>query len=129
MFTELIKIKEEHHNISEELKDLKRQIEFYILDNNLLRCKNCELNNEHNSLVLKIESEERMLQLHENEINKKREILENIKNNKDYAILKNKIEEQINDFLNHRKEFFKLVAMTILNIIKPIQKKVFSLAI
>jgi hypothetical protein len=80
-------------------------------------------------LVLKIESEERMLQLHENEINKKREILENIKNNKDYAILKNKIEEQINDFLNHRKEFFKLVAMTILNIIKPIQKKVFSLAI
>ena len=129
MFTELIKIKEEHQNISEELKDLKRQIEFYILDNNLLRCKNCELNNEHNSLVLKIESEERMLQLHENEINKKREILENIKNNKDYAILKNKIEEQINDFLNHRKEFFKLVAMTILNIIKPIQKKVFSLAI
>ena len=74
MFTELIKIKEEHQNISEELKDLKRQIEFYILDNNLLRCKNCELNNEHNSLVLKIESEERMLQLHENEINKKREI-------------------------------------------------------
>ena len=123
MFTELIKIKEEHQNISEELKDLKRQIEFYILDNNLLRCKNCKLNNEHNSLVLKIESEERMLQLHENEINKKREILENIKNNKDYAILKNKIEEQINDFLNHRKEFFKLVAMTILNIIKPIQKR------
>jgi hypothetical protein len=36
MFTELIKIKEEHQNISEELKDLKRQIEFYILDNNLL---------------------------------------------------------------------------------------------
>jgi uncharacterized beta-barrel protein YwiB (DUF1934 family) len=98
MFTELIKIKEEHHNISEEVKDLKRQREFYISDNKLLRCKNCELNNEHNSLVLKIESEERMLQLHENEINKKREFLENIKNNKDYAILRNKLKNKSTTF-------------------------------
>jgi hypothetical protein len=34
-------------------------------------------------------------------------MLENIKNSKDYAILKNKIEEQLNDFLNQKKEFFK----------------------
>ena len=88
-----------------------------------MKCKNCELNNEHNSLVLKIESEERMLQLLENNINKKREMLENIKNSKDYTILKNKIEEQLNDFLNQKKEFFKLAAMTILDIIKRDPKK------
>ena len=112
------KIKEEHHNISEELKDLKKQSEFYFSDNKLLSRKNHELNNEHNSLVLKIESEKRMLQLLRSNINKNREMLENIKNSEDYAILKNKIEEQLKDFLNQKKGLFKLAARKILNIIK-----------
>ena len=112
------KIKEEHHNISEELKDLKKQSEFYFSDNKLLSRKNHELNNAHNSLVLKIESEKRMLQLLRNDINKNREMLENIKNSEDYAILKNKIEEQLKDFLNQKKGLFKLAARKILNIIK-----------
>lgn len=117
------KIKEEHHNISEELKDLKKQSEFYVSDNKLLSRKNCELNNEHNSLVLKIESEERMLQLLRNDINKNREMLENIKNSEDYAILENKIKEQLNDFLNQKKDLFKLAAGIILGIIKRDPKK------
>ena len=86
-------------------------------------CKNCELNNEHNSLVSKIKSQNRILQLTDNELNKKRELLDSIKNSEEYVTLKNKIEEQINDFLNHKKEFFKLVATTILNIIKQDPKK------
>ena len=117
------KIKEEHHNISEELKDLKKQSEFYFSDNKLLSRKNHELNNAHNSLVLKIESEKRMLQLLRNDINKNREMLENIKNSEDYAILKNKIKEQLNDFLNQKKDLFKLAAGTILGIIKRDPKK------
>lgn len=115
---ELIKIKEEYHNISEELKDLKRQREFYISDNKILKCKNCELNNEYISLVSNNESANRMLQLKNNELNKKRALLDNINNSKDYTILKNKVEEQINDFLNHKKEIFKLAATTILDLIK-----------
>jgi transcriptional regulator len=115
---ELIKIKEEHLNISEELKDLKKQREFYISDNKILKCKNCELNNEYTSLVSKNESANRMLQLKNNELNKERALLDNINNSKDYTILKNKVEEQINDFLNHKKEIFKLAAITILDLIK-----------
>jgi transcriptional regulator len=115
---ELIKIKEEHLNISEELKDLKKQREFYISDNKILKCKNCELNNEYTSLVSKNESANRMLQLKKNELNKKRALLDNINNSKDYTILKNKVEEQINDFLNNKKEIFKLAATTILDLIK-----------
>jgi transcriptional regulator len=115
---ELIKIKEEYHNIAEELKDLKRQREFYISDNKILKCKNCELNNEYISLVSNNESANRMLQLKNNELNKKRVLLDNINNSKDYTILKNKVEEQINDFLNHKKEIFKLAATTILDLIK-----------
>lgn len=57
-------------------------------------------------LVLEIESANRMLQLIENELNKKREILDTIKNSEDYAILKNKIEQKVNDFLNQKKDFF-----------------------
>ena len=104
------KIKEEYHDISDQLPDLQRQRDFYISDNKILICKNCELNNEHNSLVSKIKSQNRTLQLTDNELNKKRELLDTIKNSEDYTNLKNKIEQQINDFLNHKKEFFKLVA-------------------
>jgi hypothetical protein len=50
-------IKEEYQDISDQLKELKRQRDFYLSDNKLLMLKNCELNNEHNSLVSKIESE------------------------------------------------------------------------
>ena len=117
------KIKQEYHDISDKLPDLQRQRDFYISDNKLLICKNCELNNEYNSLVSKIESENRILQLIENELNKKRELLDTIKNSEDYANLKNKIEGQINDFLNHKKDFFKLAVMTILNIIKQDPEK------
>ena len=117
------KIKEEYHDISDQLPDLQRQRDFYISDNKILICKNCELNNEHNSLVSKIKSQNRILLLTVNELNIKRELLDTIKNSEDYVILKNKIEEQINDFLNHKKEFFELVAMTILNIIKQDPKK------
>jgi hypothetical protein len=49
--------------------------------------------------------------------------LDSIKNSEDYVILKHQIEQQINDFLNRKKEFFKLVATTILNIIRQDPKK------
>lgn len=116
-------IKEEYQDISDQLKELQRQRDFYISDNKLLMLKNCELNNEYNSLVSKIESEKKILELTENELNKKREILDTIKNSEDYAILKNKIEQQVNDFLNQKKDFFKLTIMTILDIIKKDPKK------
>jgi hypothetical protein len=85
--------------------------------------KNCELNNEYNSLLLKIESKSKLLELTENELNKKRELLESIKNSEDYTTLKNKVEEQLNEFLNQKKELFKLAAMTILNIMKQDTEK------
>jgi hypothetical protein len=59
----------------------------------------------------------------ENELNKKRDLLDTIKNSEDYATLIKQIGEQINDFLNQKKEFFKLAVMTILNIIKQDPKK------
>ena len=98
-------IKEEYQDISDQLKELQRKRDFYISDNKLLMLKNCELNNEYNSLVSKIESEKKILELTENELNKK-EILDTIKNSEDYAILKNKIEQQVNDFINQKKGFF-----------------------
>ena len=113
-----LKIKEEYNVITDQLPELRRQRDFYIPDNKILMSKNWELNNEYNSLVSKIESVKKMLQLTENELNKKRDLLGSIENSEDYTKLKNKIEEQINDFLNQKKEFFKLVATTILNIIK-----------
>lgn len=118
MSNDFPKIKEEYHDIFDQLPDLRKQRDFYLSDNKSLINKNCELNNECNSLLSKIESENRILQLTENELNKKREILDTIKNSEDYTNIKNKMEEQINDLLNQRKEFFKLVVTTILDIIK-----------
>jgi len=117
------KIKEEYHTISDQLPDLQRQRDFYISDNKFLIYKNCELTNEHDSLVLKIKSQNRTLQLTENELNKKIELLDSIKNSEEYANLKNQIEQQLNDFLNRKKEFFKLAVTTILDIIKEDPEK------
>jgi transcriptional regulator len=117
------KIKEEYHNISNELTQLKKERDFYLSDNKLLISKNCELNDEYNSLLSNIESANRMLELTENEINKKRELLDTITNSKEYFTLKNRIEEQVDDFLNQKKDFFKLAVMTILNIMKQDPEK------
>ena len=111
-------IKEEYHDISNRLNDLRKQRDFYLLDIKLLISKNCELNNEYNFLLPKVESKCRILELTDNELNKKRELLDTIKNSKEYAILKNTIEEQIDDILNQKKDFFKLAVTTILDIIK-----------
>jgi DNA-binding CsgD family transcriptional regulator len=120
---DLSHIKEEYQEISDQLPELQKERYFYISDNKLLISKNCELNNECNSLLSKIESKNKMLELIENELNKKRELVETINNSEEYVILKNRIEEQVNDFLNQKKEFFNLVVMTILKIMKEDPEK------
>ncbi len=117
------KIKEEYQDISDQLPDLRKERDFYISDNKLLISKNCELNNEYNSLLSKIESKNKMLQLTDDELNKKRELLNIINNSEEYVTLKKRVEEQINDFLNQKKEFFKLAVMSILKIMKQDPEK------
>lgn len=87
------KIKDEHDAISNELKELKRQRDDFIADNKSLMYKNFELNKEYNLLVPKIESSKKELQLTKNELNKKRELLDNITNSEDYTILEKKSKE------------------------------------
>lgn len=123
MSNELPIIKEEYHDISDQLPDLQKQRDFYLSDNKLLVCKNFELNNEYNSLLSKIESRNKILQITDNELNKKRELLDTITKSEDYATLKNKIEEQVNDVLNQKKDFFKLAVMTILKVMKQDPEK------
>ena len=60
MSNDLPIIKEEYHDISDQLNDLRKQRDFYLLDNKLLISKNCELNNEYNFLLSKIESKSRI---------------------------------------------------------------------
>ena len=40
-------IKEKCHDITEQFNDFQRQRNFYLSDNKILKCKNCELNNEY----------------------------------------------------------------------------------
>jgi hypothetical protein len=118
MSNDLPNIREEYQEISDQLPDLQKEREFYISDNKLLISKNCELNNECNSLLSKMELQNRILEVIETELNKKRELLDTINNSEEYVTLKNIIEKQINDFLDHKKELLKLTAMTILKIMK-----------
>ena len=118
MSNDLPKIKEEYQDISDKLPSLQNEKYSYLIDNKSLRGKNCELNNECNSLLLKIKSKSKLLELTTNQLIKKRELLNTISNSEDYAILKNQVEEQVNILLNRKKEYLKLTAMTILKIIK-----------
>ncbi|MGZ5486392.1 MAG: hypothetical protein ACXWFB_10860, partial [Nitrososphaeraceae archaeon] len=107
MINDLPKIKEEYHDISDQLSDLQKQRDFYLSDNKLLINKNFEMNTECNLILSKIDSANKILQLTDNELNKKREILDSINNSsEDSVTLKNIIEEYVNDFLNEKKEFF-----------------------
>jgi hypothetical protein len=118
MSIDLPKIKKEYQEISDKLPGLQNEKDSYIIDNKFLRGKNCELNDECNSLLLKTKSQSKLLELTKNELIKKRELLNTITKSEDYAILKNKVEEHVNIFLNRKKELLKLAAMTILKIIK-----------
>ena len=64
-----------------------------------------------------------MLLLTENELNKIKDLSESIKNSEDYTNLKNKVEEQVNDFLNRKKDIFNLAVMAVLDLMKKIRKR------
>jgi hypothetical protein len=64
-----------------------------------------------------------MLLLTENELNKIKDLSESIKNSEDYTNLKIKVEEQVNDFLNRKKDIFNLAVMAVLDLMKKIQKR------
>ena len=84
MSNELPKIKEEYHDISNELTQLQKERDFYILDNKLLISKNSELNSECNSLLSKIESKYKILQTTDNELSKKRQLLDTLNNSEEF---------------------------------------------
>ena len=46
-------IKEEYHDISDQLTELREQRDFYLPDNKILICKNCELNNDVQFIIIK----------------------------------------------------------------------------
>ena len=71
MNNDLPNIKEEYEDISNELSEFQKERDFYLSDNKFLISKNCELNDECNSLLSKIESQNKILELIENEIIKK----------------------------------------------------------
>jgi hypothetical protein len=64
-----------------------------------------------------------MLLLTENELNKIKDLSESIKNSEDYTNLIIKVEEQVNDFLNRKKDIFNLAVMTVLDLMKKIRKR------
>ena len=84
MGNELPKIKEEYHDISNEIIQLQKERDFYILDNKLLISKNSELNSEFNSLLSMIESKYNILQTTDIELSKKRQLLDTLNNSKEF---------------------------------------------
>jgi len=84
MSNELPKIKEEYQDISNEIIQLQKEREFYILDNKLLISKNSELNSEFNSLLSKIESKYKILQTTDIELSKKRQLLNTLNNSEEF---------------------------------------------
>jgi hypothetical protein len=74
MSNDLPKIKEEYQEISYKLPGLQNEKYSYLIDNKFLRGKNCELNNECNSLLSKNKLQSKVLELTKNELIKKREL-------------------------------------------------------
>lgn len=118
MINDLPKIEEEYNNISNELKDLLRQRDFYLSDNKFLRNINSQLNNEHNILLSKTESEKKSLLFIETMITEETQLLDSINHSEEFNTLKNEIQDHLSEFLNRKKDLFRLTVRTILDIIK-----------
>jgi hypothetical protein len=118
MINDLPKIEEEYNNISNELKDLRRQRDFYLSDNKFLKSINSEMNNEYNTLLSKKESMRKSLVWIETELTEKTQLVDSIKNSEEFNTVKNKIQDHVSEFLNRKKDLFRLTVRIILDIIK-----------
>lgn len=118
MKTALPKIREEFNNISDQLINLKIQRDGREAYNKYLQTKNYEFKEEYKSHLGTIDSKKDELHSIDNELDDKKQLLENMNKSDEYNNLKSNIEKEIDKYLSQKKNFIKLAFETILKFMK-----------
>ena len=115
--------RKECKEISTEIANLKRERDTYISNKNFWKKQISNLSIDFDQLVVQIEYKRQEIKSLDKQIERKKELLDDLKDREYFENVKQKIRDETNNILNDKKDFLKLAIMTILQTIKKDQEK------
>ena len=115
--------RKEYKKISTEIANFKRERDTYISNKNFWKKQISNLSIDFDQLVVQIEYKRQEIKSLDKQIERKKELLDDLKDREYFENVKQKIRDETNNILNDKKDFLKLAIMTILQTIKKDQEK------
>jgi hypothetical protein len=121
----IARMHKEYNEISTEIANLKRKRDTYISNENFWKKQISNLSVDFDQLVVQIDYKRKEIKSLDEQIKRKKELLDDLKDNEYFENVKQKIRDETNNILYDKKDFLKLAIMTILQTIKKIKRKIF----
>jgi len=115
--------RKECKEISTEIANLKRERDTYISNKNFWKKQISNLIVDFDRLVVQSDFKRKEIKSLDKQIEKKKELLDDLKDIEYFEKVKQKIRDETNNILNDKKAFLKSAIMTILQTIKKDQEK------
>lgn len=113
----------EYNEISTEIANLKRIKDTYIHNKNFWKKQISDLSVDFDQLVNQIDFKRKEIKSFDRQIERKKELLDDLKDSLYFENVKQKIRDQTNNILSDKKAFLKLAIAAILQTIKKDQEK------
>lgn len=117
------KSREEYDKISLQIANLKKKRDDYINNIKFWKKQISNLSSEFHQRIAHIDCKRKVITSLDKQINRKKELLEDLKDSEYFENMKQKIRDQTNKILYDKKLFLKLSIMAILQTIKKDQEK------
>jgi len=117
------KSREEYDKISLEIVNLEKKRDNYINNIKFWKKKLCDLYTDFDKIIAQYDDKQKVIISLDKQIDKKKELLEDLKDSEYFEDVEQKIRNQAKKILNDKKAFFKLAITTILQTIKKDQEK------
>jgi hypothetical protein len=114
---------EEYNAILKEIAIIKKERDNHISNKNFWKKHISNLNSDFDQLATQIDCKQKEIKLLDKQIGRKKELLDDLKDNEYFENIKQKIRVQTNKILYDKKSFLKLAIMTILQTIKKDEEK------
>jgi hypothetical protein len=114
---------EEYNDILTEIAIIKKEKDNYINNKNFWKKHISNLIGDFDRIVAQIDCKQKEIKSIDKQIDRKKELLDDLKDSEYFENIKQKIRDQTNNILYDKKTFLKLAIMTILQTIKKDQEK------
>jgi hypothetical protein len=119
----IARMHKEYNEIYTEIANLKRKRDIYISNKNFWEKQISNLSVDFDQLVVQRDFKRKEIKSLDKQIERKKELLDDLKDSEYFENVKQKIRDQTNNILDDKKAFLKLAIMTILQTIKKDQEK------